>query len=76
MATSLAEVRKLVMKLNNQDRDILTQELISISEQPELTEVDKAWLRVAERRYRDYKTGKTKGIPAEEVFAELRQDSL
>lgn len=73
MTTSLAEVRELVFKLPIEDQEILLQELTSSLEQPELTEIDKAWIKEAERRYHDYKAGKTKGIPAEEVFGKLRE---
>jgi len=73
MATTLAEVRDLAMTLTPEDREALIQELASTLEHPELTDIDKAWFQEAERRYGDYKAGKTKGIPAEEVFAKLRQ---
>jgi len=39
-----------------------------------LPEIDMAWLEVAEQRYRAYLDGKEKGIPAEQVFAELRKE--
>ena len=34
--------------------------------------VERAWLAEAERRYRDYRAGKTKAIPADEVFAHVK----
>jgi putative addiction module component (TIGR02574 family) len=73
MPTTLADVRKIALALPPEEREILAEELVSSLEKRQLTDIDKAWLKEAERRYRDYKAGKTKGIPAEEVFAELRQ---
>lgn len=73
MATTLNEVRELALTLNAQDREILAQELVSSLDYAHLSETQKAWFQETERRYRDLKSGKTKGISAEEVFAELRQ---
>jgi putative addiction module component (TIGR02574 family) len=36
-------------------------------------EIDRAWLEEAERRSRELHTGKVSGIPAEEVFRDLRK---
>lgn len=46
----------------------LLDSLDNISEE----ENDKLWAEEAERRYREYKAGNIKAVPAEEVFARLR----
>ncbi len=33
-----------------------------------------AWIEEAERRYREYKEGHVEGIPAEQVFEDIRQE--
>lgn len=73
MSTTLAEARKIAMSLPPEEREILAEELVSSLNQPELTDIDKAWLKEAERRYQEYKEGKVELIPAEKVFADLRK---
>jgi len=38
----------------------------------ELAEVERAWVREAERRYQAYLSGTVKGIPAAEAIAHVR----
>lgn len=38
-----------------------------------LSEIDQAWIDEAERRYKDFAAGRTKGIPVDEALAEMRQ---
>ncbi len=46
----------------------LLESLDNLSEE----EIEKLWAEESERRYRAYKAGEIKAIPAEEVFARLR----
>jgi hypothetical protein len=39
-----------------------------------LNEIDGAWIAEAERRYEEWKAGKTKGVEGEEFFADLRRE--
>jgi len=41
--------------------------LFSLDE-PSESDVERLWLQEAERRLQDFRAGKVKGIPAEEVF--------
>ena len=36
-------------------------------------EIERAWVREANRRYADYLAGKEIAVPADDVFAELRK---
>lgn len=74
MATSLAEVRKLAFELTPEDREILAEELTSSLEQPELTEVDQAWIRESERRYQEVKEGKVTLVPVKQAFAQIDKE--
>jgi putative addiction module component (TIGR02574 family) len=64
----LEQVTKEAMKLNIEERAELTQRLLDSLDDAPASEIEKLWLEEAERRLREFREGKTKGIPAEEVF--------
>ena len=71
MARTLEEVREIAMELGEDDRFVLAEELKATL--PPDPGYEKAWSEEIERRLRDLDSGRTKGIPAEEVFRELRK---
>lgn len=74
MAHSLVDLEKDVMRLPPEDRARLAVRILSsleeTTESPE--EIEKLWIAEAERRFQELREGVVKGIPAQEVFAELR----
>ena len=43
---------------------------------PSQKEIDELWVKEAERRVNEIKTGKVKTVPGEEVFREIRERLL
>jgi putative addiction module component (TIGR02574 family) len=75
MSTILEDLKARALKLSPPDRDDLLRTLIaSMDGEPEDTPqaVANAWADEIARRVADLETHKTGGIPAEEVFAEIR----
>jgi putative addiction module component (TIGR02574 family) len=74
MAHSLPEIEKDALRLSAEDRARLAVRLLSSLEEtagsPE--EIEKLWIAEAERRFEELRDGVVQGIPAREVFAELR----
>ena len=74
MAHSLLEIEKDALRLSAEDRARLAVRLLSsleeTTESPE--EIEKLWIAEAERRIQELRDGVVQGIPAREVFAELR----
>jgi putative addiction module component (TIGR02574 family) len=74
MSSSLREVEKDALQLSAEDRARLAVRLLSSldegTESPD--EIEKLWIAEAERRFQGLSDGTVKGIPAAEVFAELR----
>jgi putative addiction module component (TIGR02574 family) len=74
MAHSLPEIEKDALRLSVEDRARLAIRLLSsleeTTESPE--EIEKLWIAEAERRFQELRKGVVQGIPAREVFAELR----
>lgn len=74
MSSSLTEIEKDALQLPAKDRARLAVRLLSslddATESPE--DVEKLWIAEAERRFQELRDGTVKGIPAAEVFAELR----
>lgn len=58
---------KKALKLKPQDKIILIEALITSLDKPD-PEIAKIWIQEAEARLKAYREGKTKGIPAEEIF--------
>ena len=74
MAHSLPEIVKDALNLSAEDRARLAVRLLSsleeTTESPE--EIEKLWIAEAERRFQELRDGVVEGIPAGEVFSELR----
>ena len=74
MPLSLPEIEKNALQLSAEDRARLAVRLLSsleeTTESPE--EIEKLWIAEAERRFQELRDGVVPGIPAREVFAELR----
>ena len=74
MAHSLAEVKNQALQLPSEDRARLAVDLLaSLEESMESAEeIEKLWIAEAERRFQELRGGGVQGIPAREVFTELR----
>ena len=72
MARTLEEARQVVNELSPKDRELLTIELGFEMEKID-PEIEKAWIEEAKRRWKEFEEGKVEGIPAEKVFARIRQ---
>jgi len=74
MAHSPGEIEADALGLPPEDRARLALRLLASLEEtvesPE--EIEKLWIAEAERRFRDLRDGVVQGIPAQQVFAELR----
>ncbi len=74
MATNLEQIEALALGLPPKERSELAHRLIvSLDGEPEGTpeEIAEAWEEEIARRVADMEAGRTKWIPAEEVFAEI-----
>lgn len=65
----------LISKVESLPVDIKTKliEKLLNSLHPSQKEIDKLWVKEAERRVTEIKTGKVKTIPGDEVFKEIRK---
>lgn len=72
MASKLKKIKENALQLLPHDRAQLAEHLIHSLDEAEDPEAERLWIEEAERRYREYKEGKIKGIPAEQVFKEAR----
>ena len=74
MSQSLPEIEKNALQLSVEDRARLAVRLLSsleeTTESPE--EIEKLWIAEAERRFQELRDGVVQGVPARDVFAELR----
>jgi len=68
MPLKIKEVEEATMRLNLEERAQLAGKLLMSLEEPTESEVERLWLNEAERRLNEFREGKTRGIPAEEVF--------
>ena len=73
MARAFDEILQEAMTLPPEERLNLSQELYGSLMSDEEREIEEAWLDEVERRFADYEAGRTKTIPGEQVFRELRE---
>jgi putative addiction module component (TIGR02574 family) len=74
MAHSLADIEDDALRLSEEDRARLAVRLLASleSEVGSPEELERLWVVEAERRYAELRDGVVEGIPASEVFAQLR----
>lgn len=71
----MSRVKKIeeeVLQLPAHERALLAERLIYSLDEEEDPEAERLWIEEVERRYQSYKEGRVKGIPAEQVFEEVR----
>lgn len=72
--TRLAEITEEALNLPVDEREYLANQLTESLPAPQLTEIEKAWMPILDQRLADYESGKTKPIPASQVFQEIRKE--
>jgi putative addiction module component (TIGR02574 family) len=72
MSKPARELELRVLRLPRRERARLAQRLISSLDSEVDADVEKLWLREAERRLGELKSGKVAGIPAEKVIRKAR----
>jgi putative addiction module component (TIGR02574 family) len=65
---TLDELKAEAMKLGPEARAQLAHALLLSLDELSEPEIEKLWLEEAERRLKEFRDGKVRGIPAEEVF--------
>ena len=72
MTTEIAEIEARIRSLRPEDRADLIRALIAELDGPADDDVYGAWLKEAQRRYREVVEGKVPAVPGERVSANLR----
>lgn len=72
MATTLAEIEEKVRALSQSDKAALIRLLVSELDGPSDSDVEDAWIAEAKRRHQELIEGRVKGIPGDQVFANVR----
>jgi len=72
MSVAFTEIEAQIRALSPEDKVELVKSLIAELDGPPDSEVQRAWLEEAQRRYREVSEGKVQPVPADRVFANLR----
>jgi len=74
MSKKLEEAMAILSELGLDERGQLAAKILLSLEEPSEEEVEKLWIAEADRRLQEYREGKVRGIPAEEVFQRAIKD--
>ena len=74
METKLDEVITAALQLGIKERAELAGRLLLSLDEPSESEVERLWLEEAERRLKEFRSGKVRGVPADEVFRRAMDD--
>ncbi len=72
MSIALEELEEKVRALSQSDKASLIRLLIGELEGPPDPDIESAWIAEAKRRHQELLDGRVKGIPGEQVFANVR----
>ena len=64
----LEQLTREVMNLSLEERAELAQRLLVSLDEAQPSEIERLWMKEAERRLQEFRSGNVKGIPAEDVF--------
>ena len=74
MESKFNEVITAALQLGIEERAQLAGRLLLSLDEPSESEVERLWLVDAERRLKEFRAGKVRGIPADEVFRHAMDD--
>ncbi|MBI5601797.1 MAG: addiction module protein [Deltaproteobacteria bacterium] len=74
MSKKSDEILSTAMELTLEERAQLAGKLLLSLDEPLDIEVEQLWVEEAERRLKEFRDGKIKGIPADEVFRRAISD--
>jgi putative addiction module component (TIGR02574 family) len=74
MDSKLDDVITAALQLGIEERAELAGRLLLSLDEPSESEIERLWLKEAERRLEEFRSGKVRGIPAEEVFRRAMDD--
>ena len=66
------DIIKEAATLPVEERAIVVDSLLRTLNPPD-AEIDKAWVRIAQRRLADLRSGRVQSIPGDQVFAKVRE---
>ena len=72
MDARFEEIVASALKLPERERVRLAQDLIASLDKDVDPDVEALWLAEAERRLKELRSGKVRGVPADEAFARAR----
>jgi putative addiction module component (TIGR02574 family) len=72
MAMKVQEIEKEALQLSSRERALLAEHLIGSLEADTDPDAERHWIEESERRYAEYKAGRVKAIPADQVFKNAR----
>jgi cell division GTPase FtsZ len=72
MARAVPDIYNDIQSLSESEKKDLLQALVAELDAPADPEVEKAWLKEAQRRYQELVDGTVQGIPGTVVFERLR----
>ena len=68
MPMTQKKIETEALNLDIQARAELAGKLLKSLDEPSVPEIEQLWLEEAERRLNEYRAGKVRGVPANEVF--------
>jgi hypothetical protein len=72
MARALSDIEREIRELDPEQKRDLLRTLIEELDSPADEEVERAWLKESQRRYRELVEGRVKGVPGPLVLDRLR----
>jgi putative addiction module component (TIGR02574 family) len=74
MTLDLEQVTQSALLLPLNARATLAERLLQSLDDEKFSDIEEAWIDEAEKRYQELRQGKVAGIPADEVFAQIREE--
>lgn len=70
---NLTDILEIALRLDLHDRAALAERLLASLDELSEEEAEKLWAEEAQRRLEEYRAGRAKALPAEEVFKRVEE---
>jgi putative addiction module component (TIGR02574 family) len=76
MTARTLEIARQAQRLPAVERERLAERLLAPLANRRLSRIDEAWVAEAERRYRAWRRGRRKAVPAARALASIREELI
>ena len=74
MTALVQEIENKAQHLSSEERELLAEHLLATTDDASFTPIDEVWFAEAERRYSEWKAGRSRLVPVQQAMTDIRKE--